>query len=154
MNYELIMLKGVKRMKASAKKLQSEAERAAVLSYCVENCGTATAEQIDRISKYVDLRNDCMTFVNGVVSALSSMPKGYAALLKAVYLKKTDKNLLCGKYKVSLSTFYRTLAKARSSFRCHLDSCGCTEAWFWKIFGDVCWVKNMKNRSSGGRAEI
>lgn len=154
MNYELIMLKGAKRMKANALRLQTEAENVAVLSYCVENCANSTMDQIDRIAKYVDMRDSCMAFVEGVANALSSMPKGYSALLKTVYLKKSDKNELCRKYKISLSTFYRKLERARSSFRTHLNVCGCSEAWFWKNFGDVSWIKSMKKAPSGGRAAL
>ena len=47
----------------------------------------------------------------------NKMPKGYKALLKAVYVKRIPHEYLCKKYNASLSTVYRKLAKARRCFK-------------------------------------
>ena len=143
MKYELIMLRNALRMKKSAKILTEEMKLIALRSYSTFNWRDGTMGQIEAIGKISQQIEDCNIFYNSVKKALLIVPKGYRALLVAVYFKNVDKQELASKYKVSLSTVYRKLLYARESFLGALCSLGCSEEWFLNNYGELDFAENL-----------
>ena len=140
MNHELVMLRGALRMKQSAKDLNKTIRTLALKSYSTLNFRDGTMGQVEAICNYTEKRNSYLNFYNGVAKALKRTPKGYRALICEVYLRKTDKQSICQKYKVSLSTLYRYLSKARKKFRDSLNDLGYSESWLTTNYQSVPWV--------------
>ncbi len=143
MNHELVMLRGALRMKKSATRLTKVVNRMALKSFSTEKYRNGTMGQIQDICHYTEMRDKHLNFYSSVKQALSTTPKGYRALICEVYLKRTNKQNLCQRYKVSLSTLYRKLALARKSFKRQLDSIGCDQQWLIEQYGDICWVRDL-----------
>ena len=136
MNYELIMLRNALRMKRCAKKFREELKHVALTSYNTTNWRDGTMGQIEAIARTYEKIDECQLFYESVKSALLLLPNTYRALLVTVYMKHTDKKALAKRYCVSLSTVYRKLCQARTSFLNALHSIGCTEEWFETQYGD------------------
>ena len=136
MNYELIMLRNALRMKKCAEKCREDLERIALTSYNTLNYRDGTMGQIEAMARTQEMIEECTHFYEVVKNALLVLPKGYRALLVAVYLKKMDKNVIAKRYFVSLSTVYRKLCRARAAFLRALESRGCNEEWFVTHYGD------------------
>ena len=137
MNYELIMLRNALRMKNCAENFRDELKHIALRSYDTFNWRDGTMGQIELMSSVSQKIEECLRFYEIVKSALLLIPKGYRALLIAVYLKEIDKKKLAKRYFVSLSTVYRKLKRARTSFSKALKSLGCSEEWFEANYGDM-----------------
>ena len=137
MKYELIMLRNALRMKKSAKILTEEMKLIVLNSYSTFNWRDGTMGQVEAIGRISQQIDNCNIFYNSVKKALLILPKGYRALLLAVYFKNVDKQLLANKYNVSISTVYRKLLYARESFVAALTSIGCTEEWFLANYGSL-----------------
>ena len=146
MNYELIMLRNALRMKSCAEKLREELQHIAITSYNTVNFRDGTMGQIAAMSQTQEKIEECQRFYEIVKSALLVLPKGYRALLVAVYLKRVDKKVLAKRYYVSLSTVYRKLCRARTSFLNALKALGCDEKWFLANYGDY----EFEERLAGG----
>ena len=136
MNYELIMLRNALRMKRCAEKFKEELQHIALTSYNTVNWRDGTMGQIEAMSRAQERIEECQRFYHIVKSALLVLPKGYRALLVAVYLKRIDKKVLAKRYYVSLSTVYRKLCRARTIFLHALQAMGCDEEWFIANYGD------------------
>ena len=136
MNYELIMLRNALRMKKCAEKFREELKHIAMTSYNTTNWRDGTMGQIAAMAQTQERIEECQRFYEIVKSALLVLPKGYRALLVAVYLKRMDKKLLAKRYDVSLSTVYRKLFRARTSLKNALEGIGCDEEWFVTNYGD------------------
>ena len=136
MNYELIMLRNALRMKRCAEKFREELEHIALTSYNTFNWRDGTMGQIEAMSDAYEKIEECQRFYEIVKNALLVLPKGYRALLVAVYLKKIDKKVLAKRFGVSLSTVYRKLCSARTSLLNALKSMGCDEEWFLAHYGE------------------
>ena len=154
MNHELVMLRGALRMKQSAKDLNKTIRTLALKYYSTLNFRDGTMGQVEAICNYTEKRNSYLNFYNGVAKALKRTPKGYRALICEVYLRKTDKQSICQKYKVSLSTLYRYLSKARKKFRDSLNDLGYSESWLTTNYQSVPWVAEMLKTSGKGRAVL
>lgn len=152
MNHELVMLRGALRMKQSAKDLNKTIRTLALKSYSTLNFRDGTMGQVEAICNYTEKRNSYLNFYNGVAKALKRTPKGYRALICEVYLRNTDKQSICQKYKVSLSTLYRYLSKARKKFRDSLNDLGYSENWLATNYKCVPWVAEMLKTSGKGRS--
>lgn len=142
MNYELIMLNGAKRMKESARDYMTEAKRAAVASF---SSRLAVGEQLEYVARIAEESERCYAFVDLVFTALKRTERGYRALITEIYLKKTPKSNICVKYRIARSKLYRVLSSARKSFERELRALGASEKWFWENYGNVEWVRSMKN---------
>lgn len=151
MNHELVMLRGALRMKQSASELNKTIHTLALKSYSTANWRDGTMGQVEAICHYTEKRNKCMDFYNGVADALKLMSKGYRALICEVYLHNTDKQSICQKYKVSLSTLYRYLSKARNSFRSKLEQLGMDEKWLTTNYQGTTWIAEQLKCSGKGR---
>ena len=147
MNYELIMLRNALRMKRCAESYRGDIERIALTSYNTSTWRNGTMGQIDAISNAQRRIEECQRFYDVVKNALLVLPKGYRALLVAVYLKKIDKKVLAKRYDVSLSTVYRKLFRARTSLSNALKSLGCDEEWFIANYGDYEFEENLPQRA-------
>ena len=134
MNYELVMLRNALRMKKNANILTEEMKLIALRSYSTLNWRDGTMGQVAEIARISQQIDDCNNFYNSVKKALCIVPKGYRALIVAVYFKNVDKQEIAKRYGVSLSTVYRKLLYARESFLAALNSIGCTEEWFMKSY--------------------
>lgn len=146
MNYELIMLRNALRMKRCADKFREELEQIAITSYNTFNFRDGTMGQIEAISRSQQRIEECERFYEIVKSALIVIPKGYRALLVAVYLKRIDKKVIAKRYFVSLSTVYRKLCRARTAFLKALSAMGCDEAWFLANYGDYDFEERLPKR--------
>ena len=146
MNYELIMLRNALRMKRCAEKLREELQHVAMTSYNTLNWRGGTMGQIEAISDIYDRIEECQRFYEIVKNALLVLPKGYRALLVAVYLKRMDKKVLAKRYDVSLSTVYRKLCRARTSLFNALVGMGCDEDWFLANYGDYEFEERLPRR--------
>lgn len=146
MNYELIMLKNALRMKRCAEKYREELHHIAMKSYDTLNWRDGTMGQIEAMSRSQQRLEECMLFYEIVKSALLVLPKGYRALLVAVYLKNIDKKVIAERYYVSLSTVYRKLCRARSCLRNALQAIGCDEQWFLDRYGDYEFEERLPKR--------
>ena len=146
MNYELIMLRNALRMKRCAEKFREELKTIAVTSYNTFNWREGTMGQIEAISRSQERIDECLRFYESVKSALLLLPKSYRALLVTVYLKRADKKALAERYRVSLSTVYRKLCRARISFLNALQSIGCDEEWFCANYSDYEFEERFPNR--------
>ena len=151
MNHELVMLRGALRMKQSAKEFNKTIKTLALKSYSTANWRDGTMGQVEAICNYSEKRDKCLNFYNGVANALKLTPKGYRALICEVYLYNTDKQSICEKYKISLSTLYRYLSKARSCFRSRLESLGMSEKWLATNYQGMPWVAEQLKSSGKGR---
>ena len=147
MNYELIMLRNALRMKKNAKILTEEMKLIALRSYSTINWRDGTMGQIEAIGKISRQIDDCNTFYNSVEKALLIIPKGYKALLVAVYFKNTDKQAIAKRYGVSLSTVYRKLLYAREAFLKALISIECTEEGFMANDGELDFNERLPYRT-------
>ena len=147
MNYELIMLRNALRMKRCADKFREEMELIAMKSYDTTTWRDGTMGQIEAMSRASEKIDECLRFYDVVKSALLVLPKGYRALLVAVYMKRIDKKVIAKKYFVSLSTVYRKLYRARVGFLKALVSMGCDEQWFWEHYGDFEFEERFPNRA-------
>ena len=136
MNYELIMLRNALRMKRCAERFKEEMKHIALTSYDTTTWRNGTMGQIDAIASAQDRIDECQRFYEIVKNALLALPKGYRALLVAVYVRKRDKTALAKRFGVSLSTVYRKLFRARTSLCNALKSMGYDEAWFLANYGD------------------
>lgn len=145
MNYERIMLNGAKRMKSDAGFYNMKAKKIALNSFYK----TDTLAQIDRILRWQEKAEYCRMFYDTAYRALQLTQIGYRALLTEIYLSKTDPKILCAKYRVSLMTLYRKLSRARFAFRCCLKMLGASEQWFYDLYGDLPWVKEMSKFQPG-----
>jgi hypothetical protein len=152
MNHELVMLRGALRMKQSAKEFNKTIKTLALKSYSTINWRDGTMGQVEAICHYTEKRDKCLTFYNGVASALKLTPKGYRALICEVYLHNTDKTSICQKYGVSLSTLYRYLSKARKAFRSRLEGLGMSESWLHDNYQGMTWVAEQLRCSGKGRS--
>ncbi|MCH5160060.1 MAG: sigma-70 family RNA polymerase sigma factor [Clostridiales bacterium] len=146
MNYELIMLRNALRMKRCAEKFREEMEHIALTSYNTWNWRDGTMGQIEAMAEARDRIEKCMRFYEIVKNALLVLPKGYRALLVAVYLKKIDKKVLAKRFDISLSTVYRKLCRARNSLSNALKGMGCDEEWFLANYGDYEFEERMPRR--------
>ena len=151
MNHELVMLRGALRMKQSATEFDKTIKTLALKSYSTANWRDGTMGQVEAICDYTEKRNKCLDFYNGVADALKLTPKGYRALICEVYLRNTDKQSICQKYKVSLSTLYRYLSKARSCFRNKLEQLGMNEKWLTTNYQGTSWITEQLKTSGKGR---
>ena len=136
MNYELIMLRNALRMKRCAERFREEMEHIALTSYNTSMWRNGTMGQINAMASAQDKINECQRFYEIVKNALLILPKGYRALLVAVYIRKRDKSDLAKRFGVSLSTVYRKLFRARTSLCNALKSMGCDEEWFLANYSD------------------
>ena len=146
MNYELIMLRNALRMKRCADRFREEIKQIAISSYNVANWRDGTMGQIEAMSRASERIEECLRFYEVVKSALLMLPKSYRALLVAVYLKRIDKKVIAKRYCVSLSTVYRKLCRARTSFLNALQSMGCNEEWFVSNYSDYEFEERMAQR--------
>ena len=146
MNYELIMLREAVRMKRSANVLKNEINLVAPRSYVSDNWRDGTIGQMLEICNLQRQIAVYEKYYDTVIRALKHVPKGYRALLVAIYLKNTDKEQIVQKYKVSVSTIYRKLCLARKLFLKRLYIIGCTESWFLDNFGDIDLHKQHQSR--------
>ena len=149
MNYELIMLKNALRMKQNAKILTKEMQLVAMRSYDTFNWRDGTVGQIRAIGDYSEQIDRLVAFYNSVEKALFILPKGYRALLVAVYFKHEDKMDIAIRFRVSRATVYRRLYTARELFREALVSIGCTEQWFLDNYSNFDWIDRMPYRKKG-----
>ena len=136
MNYELIMLRNALRMKRCAERFREEMEHIALTSYNTSTWRNGTMGQINAMASAQDKINECQRFYEIVKNALLILPKGYRALLVAVYIRKRDKSDLAKRFGVSLSTVYRKLFRARTSLCNALKSMGYDEEWFLANYSD------------------
>lgn len=146
MNYELIMLRNALRMKKCAEKFREELEHIAMTSYNTMNWRDGTMGQIAAIARTQEKIEECQRFYEIAKNALLVLPKGYRALLVAVYLKRTDKKALAERYRVSLSTVYRKLCRARVSLQRALEQLGCDEEWFLSNYGEYEFEERLPGR--------
>ena len=146
MNYELIMLRNALRMKKCANRFREEMEHIALTSYNTLTWRNGTMGQIDAMASAQDKVEECQRFYEVVKNALLVLPKGYRALLVSVYLKRTDKNALAKRYRVSLSTVYRKLFQARTSLSNALKNMGYDEEWFLNTYGDYEFEERLPNK--------
>lgn len=150
MNHELVMLRGLGHCKKMMSCLQKESLHYALKSFSTEYVRDGTVGQV-KVMAQLAVKKECLLkYINLVQTALQNISRGYRALIAAVYVKKIPKEELAKRYKVSVSTVYRKLAKARKSFRCSLDALGCTEAWFIATYGDFAWINSLLNRPGNG----
>ena len=145
MNYELIMLRNALRMKRCAEKFKEELQHIALTSYNTCNWRDGTMGQIAAMSDAYEKIEECQRFYEIVKNALLVLPKGYRALLVAVYLKKIDKKVLAKRFDVSLSTVYRKLCRARTGFLNALKGMGCDEEWFLANYGEYEFEERLPN---------
>lgn len=143
MRYELIMLRNALRMKRTANILTKEMKLIALRSYSTLNWRDGTMGQIRALSQTSQQIADCLDFYNSVEKALLIVPSGYRALLVAVYLKNTDKKQIATRYRVSVSTVYRKLLRARETFLRALNTIGCNEQWFTDRYGEYNWDERL-----------
>ena len=143
MNYELIMLRNALRMKRNANILTEEMKLIALQSYSTLNWRDGTMGQIAAIARISEQIDKCNTFYNSVKKALLIIPKGYRALIGAVYFKNVDKFDIAKRYGVSRSTVYRKLLYARESFLAALNSIGCTKEWFLNNYGEFDFTERL-----------
>lgn len=136
MHYELVMLRNAIRVKNSAEQMLSEMKSVAVHSYCTLNWRDGTLGQAYALGKWAAQIQQCRNFYEAVASALAQIPRGYRALLIAVYFRYADKRDLAKKYGVSVSTVYRKLLRARTAFCAALNRNGHTYKWFCDNYGD------------------
>ncbi len=136
MNYELTMLQNVGGMTAHVKSLAAEMKKIALRSYDTLNWKNGTAGQVALLSEMSAQADACKNYIRHVKEALAQTPKGYRALLVAVYIQRRNKKAIADRYGVSLSTVYRKLFWARQRFRRALERAGCTEKWFCDNYGD------------------
>ena len=146
MNYELIMLRNALRMKRCAEKFREELDHIALTSYNSCTWRNGTMGQIEAMSQARDRIEECLRFYEIVKNALLILPKGYRALLVAVYLKRIDKKVLAKRFDVSLSTVYRKLCRARASLLNALKSLGCDEEWFIANYGEYEFEEHLPSR--------
>lgn len=151
MNHELVMLRGALRMKQSAHEFNKTIKNLALKSYSTFNWRDGTMGQVQAICDYTERRDKCLRFYNGVADALKLTPKGYRALICEVYLYRTDKQTICNRYKVSLSTLYRYLSKARKTFKSKLEKLGMDESWLQTNYQSMPWVAEQLQHSGKGR---
>ena len=149
MNYELIMLRNALRMKSCAEKFREEVRQIAMTSYNTFNWRDGTMGQIEAMSRASEKIEECLSFYEVVKSALLLLPKSYRALLVTVYLKRVDKKKIAKRYSVSLSTVYRKLCRARTSFLNALKSMGCDEEWFVTHYGDYEFEEHLSGGATG-----
>lgn len=156
MNHELIMLRGVYKMKKSAKQLDRVINKIALNSYNTFNWKDGTMGQVEAITNYISERDNMNDFCDTAISALQNTPKPYRALLVEVYFKNADKAELGKKYNVSPSTVYRKLAKARDSYKVELDKLGCDKDTFCQKYCKIDWVNTWLTEKNGscGRPEL
>jgi len=134
MKNELTVLKSIRHCKAIAKKLDEECKALALSSFCALNFPNDTLGQMREIAQLVCKRDETENYFRTVVGALGDLPRGYRALLLAVYDKNVCKAELCAKYGVSVATLYRKLACARKLFAENLQKVGADEPWFENVF--------------------
>ena len=150
MNHELVMLRGISHCRKKIRQLEKECLNCALKSFSSEYSRDGTIGQMRAVATLAVEKDNLVRYVELVKTALSDMPRGYRALIAAVYVKKIPKEDLCKKYHVSLSTLYRKLAKARKSFREKLEALGCTESWFVATYGENEWIAGMLSRPRNG----
>ncbi len=121
MNYELTILRGISACKKQLAQLNKQCMEFALNTFSSQ-CSGGTYAQAVSLAELVLKRNRLQNYLDAVFQVFLQMPKGYGALLKAVYVKRIPRETLATKYNVSLSTVYRKLAKARSSFKSKMDS--------------------------------
>ncbi len=139
-------------MKKSATQLTKTLQTMVEKTFNATNVKNGTMGQCQQICYYTRKRDGYLQFYNGVKEALANTPKGYRALITHVYLKNADKQLLCQRYKLSLSTLYRYLSKARKCFKCQLILLGMDEKWLVENYSTLPWVEEMISRDCRGRS--
>ncbi len=150
MHYELIMLHNAVPIKRSIDQALSDMRSIAIHSYCTLNWRDGTLGQVNALSDSARQIELCRMFYDAVITALLQIPRGYRALLVAVYFKYADKRLLAKKYGVSVSTVYRKLLRARKAFETALVRMGCTYEWFCQNYGD--WNLCAEATESGAKS--
>lgn len=150
MNHELVMLRGLGHCRKKMLRLQEECLNCALKSFSTEFTRDGTIGQVRAVAQLVVQKENLEKYIDLVKSALADMPRGYRALIVAVYVKKISKEELCRKYKISVSTVYRKLAKARTCFRSKLEALGCTESWFAATYGENDWINCLLERPRNG----
>ena len=143
MNYELVLLRNALRMKRNAKILTKEMQLIALRSYNTLNWRDGTMGQLRAIEDYSQQIDRLTNVYNLVERALLIVPAGYRALLVAVYFRNKDKNEIAKRYRVSRSTVYRRLYRARELFCQALQSIGCDKEWFVSNLSDLDWIDRL-----------
>ena len=134
MKNELTVLRSIRHCQTIAKKLDEECKKMALSSFCAVNFPRGTMAQIQEIAELVYKRDLTERYFATVVKAIGDMPRGYRALMLAVYVKKASKTQLCMKYGVSLATIYRKLEAARKLFVKKLQAEEAEEQWFVTVY--------------------
>lgn len=121
MNYELTILRGISACKKQLAQLNKQCLEFALSTFSSQ-CSGGTYAQAVSLAELVLKRDALQNYLDTVSQVFLQLPKGYGALLRAVYVKRIPREMLAKKYNVSLSTVYRKLAKARSSFKSKMDA--------------------------------
>ena len=137
MKNELAVLNSIKHARTIAKKLDGECKNLALSSFCAANFPGGTLAQVQAVADLVHKREVTLRYYKAVLAAITDMPRGYRALMMAVYVRKTSKSELCHKYGVSLATLYRKLERARKLFAEGLAAQGAGEDWFCTVYNAI-----------------
>lgn len=121
MTYELTMLRGISACKNELARMQKRCENFALATFSSQ-CKDGTFGQAVALAEMVLKREALKNYLCALAQVFKQLPKGYKALLTAVYVKRVPHEWLCKKYNVSLSTLYRKLAKARRCFKSKVDA--------------------------------
>ncbi len=148
MNHEIAMLQSLSVCNKYLKKLNKRCMNAALNSFSAEGYPNGTLGQISALAKLTAERDAFLSVMQTVCNALSGMPKGYRALLVAIYVKKVPRQVVADKYGVSLSTVYRKLTRARKYFRTEMEKAGFDAAWFVQNFKNYECALNMFRQQS------
>lgn len=116
MTYELTILRGISACKKELARKQKQCEKFALATFSSQ-CREGTYGQAVALAEMVLEKDALQNYLCALAREFNKMPKGYKALLTAVYVKRIPHEYLCKKYNVSLSTVYRKLAKARRCFK-------------------------------------
>lgn len=120
MNYELTVLRGISACKKQLAQLDRQCREYALNTFSAD-CRGGTYAQALELAELVIRRDKLSNCLADIAEVFRRMPEGYRALLTTVYVRRVPREVLAQKYNVSLSTVYRKLAKARSSFRSKMD---------------------------------
>lgn len=148
MNHEIAMLQSLSVCNKYLKKLNKRCMNAALNSFSAEGYPNGTLGQISALAKLTAERDAFLSVMHTVCNALNGMPKGYRALLVAIYVKKVPRQVVADKYGVSLSTVYRKLTRARKYFRIEMEKAGFDAAWFVQNFKNYECALNMFRQQS------
>lgn len=143
MNHAEVMLKNAKVCIRYLKALDEQSKELAVKSYCTEGVRDGTMGQVAKLVQFSVAKESCESFLRVIRSALKDMPKGYRALLYAVYVKGVTKRSIAEKFGISIATVYRKVRDAVGCFGDKLVRNGKNEAWFVENYGNADWISDL-----------